>query len=419
MTYGKIFAALLVLATWDAQTALAATPEKDGESHETSHSGEDHTEATSGGQHEDKDDHKEEPDHKDGEEHKDDEGKEGENAESGSEVALNEAQVREAGIVVQPIRPMDVPIQISVPGEIRLNQYKSRIITPRIMAMVEKRHAVMGAVVQDGQKLVTLFSVEMAQAQGDFIVAASEWQRVRRLGEKIVSEKRLTEARVTYQQANARLLAYGLTEFQIKELLKNGDRKNPGQFDLLAGQGGLIVSDDFLEGEMIEPGKPIFKITDPNSRWVEAKINPADANAVSLDDEVSVKDGDLTFQGSVVQIDQTINEQTRTLGVKIELIGPQGNLRPGQFVDVLFSGNKRVSALAIPKGAVLRSPDGDWTIFQMISAGKYKPVEIRVLRETEDLAVIEGIPIGAHIVTQGAFFIQSELAKSGFDIHNH
>jgi hypothetical protein len=33
--------------------------------------------------------------------------------------------------------------------------------------------------------------------------------------------------------------------------------------------------------------------------------------------------------------------------------------------------------------------------------------------------VIEGVPAGSRVVTQGAFFIQSELAKSGFDVHNH
>jgi hypothetical protein len=35
------------------------------------------------------------------------------------------------------------------------------------------------------------------------------------------------------------------------------------------------------------------------------------------------------------------------------------------------------------------------------------------------LAVIDGLAPGTRVVTRGAFFVQSELAKSGFAVHNH
>ena len=47
------------------------------------------------------------------------------------------------------------------------------------------------------------------------------------------------------------------------------------------------------------------------------------------------------------------------------------------------------------------------------------PVELKIIRQTESLSIIEGLPEGAQVAVKGAFFIQSELAKSGFDIHNH
>ena len=147
----------------------------DGEKEDDKHSeGEAH-----GGEHKDSDTEKEGEDH--GEEHKEgenhNEDKDGGHEEAGSEVQLSKAQIREAGIVVEPIRLRKIPIQVSVPGEIRLNQYRTQIITPRITAMILKRHAKLGDIVRPGQTLVTIFSVEMAQAQGDFVVAASEWQR--------------------------------------------------------------------------------------------------------------------------------------------------------------------------------------------------------------------------------------------------
>jgi cobalt-zinc-cadmium efflux system membrane fusion protein len=41
------------------------------------------------------------------------------------------------------------------------------------------------------------------------------------------------------------------------------------------------------------------------------------------------------------------------------------------------------------------------------------------VRTAGGLAVIEGLAPGTQVVTQGAFFLQSELAKGGFDPHNH
>ena len=51
--------------------------------------------------------------------------------------------------------------------------------------------------------------------------------------------------------------------------------------------------------------------------------------------------------------------------------------------------------------------------------GKFESLEVEVIRTLNGLAVIEGVPAGARVVIEGAFFVQSEIAKSGFEIHNH
>lgn len=357
---------------------------------------------------------------KEEESHGDEHGKEEKgHGDESSELQLSDSQIREAGIVVQLVVPTKVAVSLVVPGEVQLNQYKTKIITPRISAMVMRRHVAMGDLVRQGQAMVTLFSVDMAQAQSEFVVAKSEWDRVQRLGKNIVSAKRTTEAQVKFQQVRALLRAYGLTNEQIKKLPKSGSVSNPGQFDLRAEQDGLIVSDSFQVGEVIEPGRPLYRLTDPVSRWVEARINPEDATMISPGDKAVIATGGQRHTGTVVQLHQSVDEQTRTLGVRIEVIDPRSMLRPGQFVDVSFEKPGDVAVLAVPKDAVLRSADGDWTVFQMVSPGKFKPVGIRIIRQTESHSVIDGLPQGAQVAVKGAFFVQSELAKSGFDIHNH
>ena len=58
-----------------------------------------------------------------------------------------------------------------VPGEVVINAYRSARVTTRITAQVVARHVTLGNHVEPGQPLVTLSSVEMAEAQGMLIVA--------------------------------------------------------------------------------------------------------------------------------------------------------------------------------------------------------------------------------------------------------
>jgi cobalt-zinc-cadmium efflux system membrane fusion protein len=51
--------------------------------------------------------------------------------------------------------------------------------------------------------------------------------------------------------------------------------------------------------------------------------------------------------------------------------------------------------------------------------GEFEPIEVKIIRKLPELIVIDGLAPGTRVVTKGAFFIQSELAKSGFEVHNH
>lgn len=61
------------------------------------------------------------------------------------------------------------------PGEVRLNTYATAQVTPRIPpAQVVAPHARVGDCIERGQPLVTLSSVELAEAQGDLVVTELE-----------------------------------------------------------------------------------------------------------------------------------------------------------------------------------------------------------------------------------------------------
>ncbi|WP_456406869.1 efflux RND transporter periplasmic adaptor subunit [Thiolapillus sp.] len=353
------------------------------------------------------------------EEHTEDE--HGHDEEAENTVHLNEEQRRTAGIVVEPLMPKPLVEEIEAPGEVTLNTYATSQITPRIEAQVVARHARLGDEVKKGQSLVLLSSASMAEAQGALLLASKEWQRVRKLGKKVVSEQRYLESRINYQQAYSRLLAYGMTEKQANQLVNNSAiGKADGSFTLLSPQDGTVIRDDFIIGQMVQPGDLLFEITDESTIWVEARVNPNVMQHIHVGAPVRILSGGNWISGKVVQIHHALDEVTRTMAVRLEIPNPGDHLHPGQFVTARIQvGSSTTAAMSLPADAVMRSPDGDWQVFVEKEAGEYEPVEVEIIRQIPGLAVIGGLEPGTRVVTKGAFFVQSELAKSGFAVHNH
>lgn len=341
-------------------------------------------------------------------------------SEAASDVELSDAQHRIAGIETIIVKRQSLGDAITASGEAILNAYRTTKVTPRTPAQVIKRHARLGDHIKKGQPLITLSSVEMAEAQGALMGANVELRRVKKLGRKVVSEKRFVSAQIAYQQAYAKVSAYGMTKKQIESLMNTGDAtRATGEFRLLSFQDGTIISDDFVVGELIEPGYVLMTISDESLLWVEARLTPEDAARVTLGSPARIQVGKRWLTGKVAQARHTLDATTRTLAVHIEVANRHDELHPGQFVNVVIEDNNKREGLVVPVDAVLRSPDGDWQLFVEVAPGRFEPKEIDVLTTVGDQMLIQGIAEGTTVVGKGAFFVQSEMAKGGFDPHNH
>lgn len=336
-------------------------------------------------------------------------------------VSLSAAQMQAAGIIVKPLQAESVRSVISAPGEVKFNSYKTASITPRISAQVIDRHVMLGEVVKKGQPVITLSSVEMAEAQGDLLVVDREWKRVKKLGKKVVSARRYTEAKVKWELSKARVKAYGMTTKQIESLIASEDFSSAnGRFDLVATSDGTVLKENYILGQLAEPGQELMRITDEASLWVVANVSPVQAHEIKVGNIASVKFNARMFPAKVAQINHSLDETTRTTGIRLLVENMDDALHPGLFVNTQIETSNHTKALAVPEAAVLRSPDGDWQVMvEQGEAGEFKGVEIELVRVSNGKAIISGIKPGTSVVVEGAFFVQSELAKSGFEIHNH
>jgi len=361
----------------------------------------------------------EQDDHENEEHHNANKEKEHEDHGETGTVHLKPQQLKIANIIVEPLALTNVVVRVRALGEIKLNAYRTIKVSPRINAQVIARHAKLGDEVNQGQALVTLSSVDMAEAQGQLLLADKEWQRVKKLGRKIVSERRYITAKVEYETTHAKVKAFGMSEREITALLAQ-KRSADGSFKLVSQQAGRILHDKFIIGERVEAGYELMVIADESTLWVEARVKPAIAGQIDIGNPAEILLDERRIPAKVIQLHHTLDETTRTSAVRLEVDNANDRLHAGMFVTAVITTRGHAQALQVPEAAVLRSADGDWQIMvEQDKSGEFKAVEVNVKIINDGKAVIEGIQPGTRVVTQGAFFVQSELAKSGFEIHNH
>ena len=406
----RLGAAILVIAALTSLDAAGQHTHDEGDqadSHETGHDDhEDHDESPSkAGAHEDT--HDDHADH-------------GEESEGGV-VELSAESIQAADVHVTILKAEFLPEIISAPGEIQLDQYRSAEVTPIIDAVVVKRHARLGDEVKAGQPLITLASIEVAAAQGELRIVANEWQRVRRLGKGVVSAKHYVQASVAYEQGRLKLSAYGLDNKQINAVVTRRMKFALGQFQLNAPVDGTVLRDDFRVGQRIKAGHSLFLIADERRVWVEANLPPLQADRIETGVPAQVHIGEHWYEGRVIQKHHLLDEQTRTIRVRIAVIPRGEHHHAGEFVQVAIAADtgRAEPALAVPESALVQDDEGNWTVFVELEPGHFKQTRIRRGTTRGNKISISGIAEGTPVVTKGAFYLGAELAKSGFEIHSH
>lgn len=328
-------------------------------------------------------------------------------------IEMTAAERKANGVATAPVEPRALSGEAIVPGEVVLDLYRSAQITPRISAQVVTRHAKLGDNVKKGMSLVTLSSVEMADAQGALIVAGREWKRVRSLGREVVSERRYVEAQVAAEQAHAKVLAFGMTADQVAMLLKEGNAsKATGTFDLIAPQDGTVIKDDFVVGEIVEPGRILFQISDESQVWVEAQLTPAQAAHVAVGAPARILlDSDHAISGKIIQSHHRFDETTRTLPIRIEVDNEGDALHPGQFVRAAVKIGKSAPVLAIP-GSAVTLMNGSSTVFK-VDGAELHPTTIEIGdRRSGWVEVKSGLAPGDEIAVSEIFLLKSLIQKS-------
>ena len=289
----------------------------------------------------------------------------------------------------------------------KVAQDETRVIRlhPKVPGWIEEVFVdFVGARVERGDRLLTLYSPEMLAAQQDYLLALQARNILKASPLKEAAENSDSLVRAS----RTRLQLWDLGPQQMDEIEKTG--KPQRSITLYAPGGGYVISRNAFPGQKVGPETELYAIADLSRVWVVADVFEGDAPNVRVGQSVIVGlpyESEKRFVARVSYIQPQVDPATRTLKVRIEAPNPSLRLKPDMFVDVEFQVAAR-RRLTVPADAVLDSGQRQ-LVFVDRGEGNLEPRQVEIGERMGDrIEIVKGLKAGERIVTSGNFLIDSE-----------
>ena len=285
-------------------------------------------------------------------------------------------------------------------GSMTYNDRDVALVQARTGGFVEKLHVRAPLdPVRKGAPLVDLYVPDWVAAQEEFFA-------VRRMQGKGIDALR--------DGARQRMQLAGMSEDQIRQIEASGSVQP--RFTITAPLGGVVTELMVREGMTVMAGASLFRINGTGTIWVNAEVPENLAAQVQPGAPVAASTPSLpgkTFRGRVSRILPEINPVTRTIKARVELGNASGQLTPGMFATIGFTGSSRSSVLLVPTEAVIQTGKRAVVIVAQ-GDGNFVPADVEIGSEVNGQTEIrKGLDAGQKVVVSGQFLIDSEASLRG------
>lgn len=321
-------------------------------------------------------------------------------------VELTSERLQLVGLRTEAVESRPCTRTLRVPGRVEVDEDGLSAVSLKTTGWVEELFVrSVGATVEPGQPLFTLYSPELFEAQRKYILASSLLaQNLAGGGAELEASKRQQ-----VEATRARLALWDMDEAQIRALEQPG-AEPLSITPIVARAGGVVLRRDIVKGARVEPGEALFELADLTRVWVLAEVFEADlmrvASGAAVEIELAGRPG-ASLAGTVDYVYPLLDAATRTARVRIVLENPEGLLRPGMYATVSI-GVALGEQLLIDDEAVLDTGLRK-LVFVELAPGRYEPREVEIGQRFDGRAlVLAGLEEGERIVTSGTFLIDSE-----------
>ncbi len=268
-----------------------------------------------------------------------------------------------------------------------------------------------GQQVKAGDPLFSIYSPDVYATENEYVLALKGQGR---------SEGSF--GNTLADSAKKRLDLWGVSPEEIERLEKT---LKPSKAVVMRSPiNGFVTAKSALQGMRVTPSDTIYDIADLSSVWVIADIYEADIPFVKVGQNAEVTlaaSPGKSWKTAIGYIYPSLDEQTRTVKVRLILDNPSAELKPEMYANVLLQGSLG-EALIVPESAVLWT--GERTIvFVETESGSYVPREVETGVKVRNFYEIrKGLSAGERVATGANFLLDSESklkASAMGEMHTH
>ncbi|MDX8130329.1 efflux RND transporter periplasmic adaptor subunit [Methylomonas sp. OY6] len=329
-------------------------------------------------------------------------------------LTISPEKIQKLGAKTEKVQYRDLVRSIRAPGSIQVDERRLHVINAKFEGWIQRLLVnSTGQSVKRGQPLLDIYSPDLLTAQQEYLIAKQGEGALEQ-----ASPQALATAQQLTRNALQRLKNWDIGTAQLKRLQ---ERELVIETLLLPSPvNGVVMEKPAVEGMRFMPGEVLFQIADLSRVWLMVDVFEPDLEWIKLGQEVSVNIKaypDKSFHGQVSFIFPTLNTDTRTVKVRVDMDNAKGFLKPGLYGSVeVLATQQRHRELSVPDSAILDSGTRQVALVQL-DDGRFEPRTVKIGHQANGFSeVLEGLQDGDNVVTRANFLIDAESnLKSALD----
>ena len=270
-------------------------------------------------------------------------------------VKVGPERIQTLGVRTEPVTRRSLARAVRAVGTVAADERRVGVVNPKFEGWIERLLvSTTGQPVRRGEALAEIYSPDLVLAQQEYLLARSA-----AAGMAHADPTARDNSRAIAAAALSRLRNWDISPDQLARLQRTGAAART--LVLTAPIGGVVMDKPAVQGLHFGAGDTLYRITDLSNLWLLAdvfeqnlaQIRPGQAAIITLQAYPG-----RTFSGRVAFVYPTVNAQTRTAKVRIEVPNPDLLLKIDMYATVdIAAPVDTAPVLAIPESAVLDTGD--------------------------------------------------------------